>query len=235
MQGLHMAQLRREAALALAALTLAALAAAVVAATTHADDARPVDLAESRTATIRVAETYVALRSLDHRRRPVDVAVELPTMSLPFHSVLEALLEHAGVEVHRDAARPADVAIVVDCRGTTRGQLYDAAMRGQRVRELRYTDATIQGRLRLAAGTLALERSFGGSVVPASTIIGIVDGGDTRRDPAYAPFRQAFETPGGALDALGGLIRDGWGEAPLRAALGDRDPLVREAASRALE
>ncbi len=192
------------------------------------------DLDTARTATIGIDEGYRALRSLDDRRRPVDATVALPTVALPFGSVIEALLGHAGIAVAREAGAAADLRIVVLCRGTTRGQLYDAAIQGRRIRELRYTDATISGSLRLEHGGTLVERSFAGEVAPTVTIIGIVDGGDSRRDPNYAPFRAAFEAPGGFLDVLGEMLRDIWGETPLRAALGDRDPLVREAAFRAL-
>lgn len=193
------------------------------------------DLATARSATIEIDESYRTLRSLDDRRRPVDVPTALPTVTLPFRSVIETLLGHAGIAVARDAGAAADLRIVIFCRGTTRGQLYDAAIQGRRIRELRYTDAAIAGSLRLARDDALVERAFTGEIAPAVTIIGIVDGGDVRRDPNYAPFREAFEAPGGFLDALGRALCDIWGEAPLRRALGDRDPLVRAAAGRALE
>ena len=124
---------------------------------------------------------------------------------------------------------------VIDSSGTTYGQLYDAAFDSRRIRELRYTDAEIAGTLRLIAGDAAVERSFSSRIAPLVSIIGVVDRGDVRRDPNYAPFRKAFEAPGGFLDVLGATVREIWGEAPLRAALGDRDPLVREAARRNLD
>ena len=195
----------------------------------------PAPFVAARTATIQVFERYAALRSLDDRRRPVDTRVGLPTVTLPFASVLEALLRHAGIAVLREPGAAADLRISVDCHGTTTGQLYDAAVRGQRIRELRYTDATIGGALRLEAGGAVLTRGFDGQIDPPMTIIGIVDGGDVRRDPNYAPFRAAFEAPRGLLDVAGSLVLEIWGEAPLRAALNDRDPLVRDAARRALD
>lgn len=193
------------------------------------------DLAAARTATIEIDESYQALRSLDDRRRPVEMPVALPTLALPFRSVVEALLGHAGVTVVRDAGAAADLRLVILCRGTTSGQLYDAAIQGQRVRGLRYTDAAIAGTLRFGLGDTVMERAFTGEIAPRVTIIGIVDGDDVRRDPNYAPFREAFEKSPGFLDVLGAAIRDIWGEAPLRAALADRDPLVRDAAARALD
>lgn len=185
-------------------------------------------------ATVAVSERYTALRTLDSRRRPVDAPQGLGSIRLPFRSVVEGLLRHAGFDMARDGDADVELRITIDAAGTTRGQLYDAAVQGRRIRELRYSDASVAGRIRFVHEDRAVERDFAGEVAPAVTIIGIVDGGDPRRDPVYAPFRQAFEMPGGFLDALGALTLDMWGEQPLRAALGDRDPLVREAAHRAL-
>jgi len=216
------------------AALLAAVYAALLSATAPAAADELGALRQARTAALEITETYQALRSLDDRRRPVDLPQALPTVALPFRSVVEALLRHAGVELQRDLAA-ADLRIAIDCRGSTTGQLYDAAIRSQRVRELRYTDATVAGTLRFVAGGTVLERSFGGEVKPDVSIISVVDGGDFRRDPNYAPFRAAFEAPDGFLDALGEMVLDVWGKAPLEAALEDRDKLVREAARRALE
>jgi len=214
------------------ALVLAALLGAGLATSYRAGAADPVT---ATMALVSVDERYEALRSQDERRRPVDVPVALPTVSLPFRSVTEALLAHAGVAALREAGAPADINILVTCRGTTSGQLFDTAIQSRRIRGLRYTDAVISGTLRLQAGDVVVERAFAGEVAPAVTIIGIVDGGDVRSDPNYAPFRAAFEAPGGFLDMLGDAVREIWGEAPLRSALADRDPLVREAALRALD
>lgn len=155
-------------------------------------------------------------------------------MRLPFRSVVEGLLRHAGFDVAIDPEADAAVHVSITCDGTTRGQLYDAAVRGQRIRELRYNDARISGHIAIAAAEHIVERDFSGQIRPSITIIGIVDGGDLRRDPVYAPFREALEAPDGFLDAIGALMREIWGEAPLRSALEDHDPLVREAARRAL-
>src|SRR5690606_7373272 len=170
----------------------------------------------------------------DRRGIPVEVPDALPTLFLPYRSVVAAVLQHAGVEVQPDSAKGADLRVGISSHGTTRGQLYDAAKGGMRIRELRYTDAALDGELRLATATAALVRPFAAELVPAVTIIGIVDGGDLRRDPNYAPFRNAFEAPGGFLDVLGAAVLEVWGDAPLRAALHDRDPLVRAVAARAL-
>ena len=213
----------------------AAVVMALISATGTAAEADLTPLRQARTAALEIAERYEALRSLDDRRRPVDGPQALPNVVLPFRSVVEALLRHAGVELQRDPAAAADLRVAIDCRGSTGGQLYDAAIQSRRVRELRYTDAAIAGTLRLIAGNVVLERSFAGEIVPEVSIIGVVDGGDPRRDPNYAPFRAAFEAPDGFLDGLGATVREVWGEAPLEAALDDRDPLVREAARRALE
>jgi hypothetical protein len=214
------------------ALLLAALLGACLAMPRWVVAAGP---ATATTATIEIDESYAALRSLDKWRRPVDVPVALPTLSLPFRSVMEALLVHAGVATRRDAGASADISVRVTCEGTTYGQLYDTAIQSRRIRGLRYTDAAIFGTLRFETGDVVVERTFAGEVAPAVTIIGIVDGGDVRSDPNYAPFRAAFEAPGGFLDVLGDAVREVWGQAPLRAALADRDPLVREAALRALD
>lgn len=216
------------------AAILAVVCAAVLSATAAAAEGELGPLRQARTAVLEITESYQALRRLDDRRRPVDVPQALPTVALPFRSVVEGLLRHAGVELRPDGAA-GDLRIAIDCRGTTSGQLYDAAIRGQRVRELRYTDAAITGTLRFLAGDAALERSFAGDVKPTVSIIGVVDGGDFRRDPDYAPFRTAFEAPEGFLDVLSRVVLDLWGRAPLQAALEDRDKLVREAARRALE
>jgi hypothetical protein len=214
---------------------LAAAVMALHATTAAALDGNLAPLRQAQTAGLEIAENYDALRSLDDRRRPVEVPQALPNVALPFRSVVEALLRHAGVELLRDPAAAADLRIAIDCRGTTSGQLYDAAIRGQRIRELRYTDAAVAGTLRLVAGDVGLERSFAGEIVPEVSIIGVVDGRDPRRDPNYAPFRTAFEADDGFLDVLGEMVAEVWGKAPLEAALADRDPLVREAARRALE
>lgn len=218
--------------LALAAWAFASLQAATAA---HAEDSGLAPLRAAATATIDLQEGYTAVRTLDGRGIPADIPAALPTLSLPYRSVVAALLKHAGVEVLPETASAADLRITVISHGTTRGQLYDAASGGQRIRELRYTDATLDGELRLAAGASALTRSFSGQVAPAVTIIGIVDGSDHRRDPHYAPFRDAFEIPGGFLDVLGALVLEVWGDGPLRAAAADRDPLVRAVAARAAD
>jgi hypothetical protein len=209
------------------------VAALLLPATAAATETGLAPLRQARTAALEIVESYDALRSLDDRRRPVEVPQALPNVALPFRSVIEALLRHAGVELLRDPAAAADLHIAIDCRGTTNGQLYDAAIQSRRVRELRYTDAVIAGRLRFVAGDVVLERSFAGEIVPEVSIIGVVDGGDPRRDPNYAPFRATFEAQGGFLDVLGGIILEIWGKAPLEAAVADRDPLVRAAAQRA--
>ncbi len=186
-------------------------------------------------ATIALSETYTALRALDTHRRPIDEPQTLAGVTLPFRSVVEGLLRHAGIEVPRDPSPEAGVTIIIECEGTTRGQLYDASVQSQRIRELRYTDARVTGWIRIAAADRIAERGFAGEVALAVSIIGIVDGHDPRRDAIYAPFHEAFEAPGGFLDALGDAAREIWGEMPLRAALDDRDPLVREVARRALD
>ena len=192
-------------------------------------------LRQARTATLDLTESYRALRTLDDHGRPVEVPRALPTITLPFRSVIEALLRHAAVELQPDASADGDLRIVIDSRGATDGQLYDAAFGSRRIRELRYADAEITGTLRLIAGDVVVERRFGGTIAPLVSIIGVVDSGDFRRDPNYAPFRAAFEARDGFLDMLGAMVKEIWGEAPLRAALEDRDPLVREAARRNLE
>jgi hypothetical protein len=213
---------------------VAVVIAALHAATAAAAEGDLTPLRQARTAALEIVESYEALRSLDDRRRPVEVPQPLPNVALPFRSVVDGLLRHAGVELLRDPAAAAGLRIAIDCRGATNGQLYDAAIQSRRIRELRYTDAAIVGTLRLVAGDAVLERGFAGEIRPDVSIIGVVDGRDPRRDPNYAPFRAAFEAQGGFLDVLGGTVGEIWGKAPLEAALDDRDPLVREAARRAL-
>jgi hypothetical protein len=201
-----------------------------------ADAAEPdlTSLRQARTAVLVVTESYTSLRNLDDRGRPVDATQVLRNVELPVRSVVEATLRHAGVALQRDGTAAANLRITVDIGGTTTGQLYDASIDGRRIRELRYTDAKLVGALSFGDDTIVVERTFTGDIPPAVSIIAVVDGGDTRRDPRYAPFRAAFEAPGGFLDVLAATIQDIWGDPALRAALADRDPLVREAARRGL-
>jgi hypothetical protein len=59
-------------------------------------------------------------------------------------------------------------------------------------------------------------------------------GYDPYRDPENAPFREAFEAPGGFAEAIARLVGDIYGNAVLEVARSDRDPLVRRAAELAL-
>lgn len=191
-------------------------------------DAEAYDRARAATAvTIAVEERYEATSQWTGTVRQAD----LPLVRQPYADLAQRLFELAGIAIaseSRDAP-----ALRIEAHGVTEATLYDTSINGVRLRETMYRAARITGTIALdtAAGTIL--RPFEGTIPPPFDFM-VTYGYDPYRDPANAPFREAFEAPGGYAQAIARLVGDIYGDAVLEAARSDRDPLVRRAAELAL-
>ncbi len=183
-------------------------------------------ISAARTSTevaIVVSENYEATSRWTGTTRQQD----LPFIRQPYADLARRLFELAGVTATNDAGNV--LTLQIDAGGTTEATLYDSSIQGQRIRETNYRAARIGGSIRLETTAGTIERRFDG-VIPAPYEFMVTFGYDLYRDPNNAPFREAFEAPGGYAATIAALIRDLYGEAVLLTALTDRDPLVRRAA-----
>jgi hypothetical protein len=177
---------------------------------------------EAGTFEIAVVERYEATSRWTGTTKQQD----LPLMRQPYADLAKRLFELAGIAA---ASGAADLSLEVEAHGTAQATLYDSSVNGERIREPNYRAARIVGTIRLETVAGTIVRKFDGGV-PAPYEFMVTFGYDLYRDPNNAPFREAFEAPGGYAATLAALVRDIYGEAVLLAALGDRDPLVQRAA-----
>lgn len=175
--------------------------------------------------TITVSDTYRATSRFDG----VALHDDIPYVDQPFAAIARRLFEIAGVR----AADDAPLRLSIEAQGTTDAALYDTSIDGVRVREAMYRSAILSGTIRLQLGPGTVERTFEGSIGSPYDFM-MTFGYDPYRDPSNAPFREAFEAPGGYLEAIATLVGDVYGASVLETALKDRDPLVRRAAELAL-
>lgn len=219
-----MSALKRAALSTIATLVVIGLAA--FAPSVHADDAETA--ARSATSVIIiVSERYEATSRWTGTVNQQD----LPYIHQPYADLAERLFNLAGVDTTTNA--DASITLNIDAVGRAEATLYDSSVNGHRIREPNYRASTIGGTIRLKTDAGTIERAFNGVIPPPYEFM-VTFGYDLYRDPNNAPFREALEAPGGYAEVLAILIGDLYGEAVLREAMADRDPLVRRAAEQAL-
>ncbi len=173
--------------------------------------------------TIVVSERYEATSGWTGTTQQQD----LPYIKQPYADLAQRLFELAGVTASAGAVDA--MTLWIEVHGTAEATLYDSSINGARIRETNFRAARITGTIRLETAAGAIERDFDGTI-PAPYKFMVTFGYDLYRDPNNAPFRDAFEAPGGYAAALAAMIRDIYGETVLQTGLTDRDPLVRRAA-----
>ena len=143
---------------------------------------------------------------------------------LPFKPLARSFLGHAGARLVR--GDDAEAVLHIEVLGGAHGMLYDFMEHWQRVRQLRFIGADIQGRvvLETAAGLVCGAR-FAGEI-RARTGIPIIIGRDYREAAGLAPFDQALAEPGSFVAALAAVIGAIYGPEALAAARADPDPAV---------
>lgn len=174
-------------------------------------------------ASIDVAEQYEATSAFSGTESPGT----LPYMSQPFADLAGRLLALVGVA--EIAAHDHGIRLRVEATGTTEAVLYDTSIGGQRIRDTTFRSASLTGTIRIETSAGSLERSFAGSI-PAPFDFMVTFGHDPYSDPNNAPFREAFEAPGGYADTIARLLAEIYGPDILNRAAADDDPLVRRAA-----
>jgi hypothetical protein len=177
----------------------------------------------AQSASIVVAERYDATS----RFAGTAPAQDLPYISLPYADLAARLLRLAEVAILSAPAH--DMAITVVATGQTEAVLYDSSVNGQRIRDTTYRSAMLSGTILIETEAGSIERTFAGSI-PAPFNFMVTFGYDPYRDPNNAPFREAFEAPGGYADVLARLLGEIYGQTLLDLATKDHDPLVRRAA-----
>ena len=205
---------------------LVAIGVAALAPMAMADDA--IEAARSAgSIVIVVAERYEATSRWTGTVNQQD----LPYLRQPYADLAERLFALAGIAIAPGEGGP--LTLVVDAAGLTEATLYDSSVNGQRIREPNYRNARITGTIRLETASGTIERHFVGDIPPPYEFM-VTFGYDLYRDPNNAPFRDALEAPGGYAEVLAVLIGEIYGDAVMKGALADRDPLVRRAAELAL-
>jgi hypothetical protein len=179
-------------------------------------------------ASIEVAERYEATSAFSG----MESQRTLPYVSQPFADLAARLLGLAGVA--EIAAPGGGIRLTVEAIGTTEAVLYDTSIGGQRIRDTTFRSANLMGTIRIETIGGLLERSFAGSI-PAPFDFMVTFGYDPYSDPNNAPFREAFEAPGGYADTVARLLAEIYGPGILDRAATDEDPLVRRAAALATQ
>lgn len=213
-------------------LTVVALVASVTAQLAHADGDGPV-LAAAQGA-IQIELSVDARFEATSRYVGTVQQQDLPYVSQPFADLTERLLRLANIEATGALEDdPEPVRLSIRAHGVAEAALYDTSVGGVRIRETIYRAANLAGSITLETAAGSLQRNFEGDI-PQPFAFMKTFGYDPYRDPSNAPFRQAFEAPGGFAEAIARLVGDIYGRAVLEGALGHNDPLVRRAAELAL-
>lgn len=144
----------------------------------------------------------------------------------PFRALARRMMNYTG---------DADGALRIEAEGVALGSLYDYMENRMRLRHLRFTGVTIEGRVSLASRRAGLRctATFAGTIAPrtAGLVVGVWD---YRESPHLAPFVAALAEPGSFVAALAAIIGAVYGPAPLIAASGDADEIVAGHARKAL-
>jgi hypothetical protein len=148
----------------------------------------------------------------------------------PFADLAERLFALANIATNDGTV---GYRLLIDAYGVAEAALYDSSVNGQRIREATYRSASLSGTITVQTASGTQTRRFDG-YVPSPFPFMKTFGYDPFRNPDNAPFREAFEAPGGYAQTIARLIGDYYGEGVLRIALDDNDPLVRRAAEMAL-
>ena len=179
-------------------------------------------------ASVEVAERYEATSAFSG----TESQRTLPYMSQPFADLAVRLLHLVGVAHIVDS--DGQMRVTVEALGTTEAVLYDTSIGGQRIRDTTFRSANLNGTIRIETNAGTLERSFSGSI-PAPFDFMVTFGYDPYSDPDNAPFREAFEAPGGYAEVIARLLSEIYGPDILNRASADGDPLVRRAAELATQ
>ena len=133
-------------------------------------------------------------------------------------------------------ANDPDATLRIEAEGLALGTLYDFMRDRMRLRHLRFTGASIEGRVSLSSKLAAMTCAarFEGTIAPrrAGIIVGVWD---YRESPHLAPFDAAAAEPGSFVTALAAIIGVVYGPDPLTAASADPHDAVARAARNALE
>jgi hypothetical protein len=179
-------------------------------------------------ASVEVVERYEATSPFSG----TELHRTLPYMSQPFADLAARLLRLAGVMdiVEVDG----EIRLTVEALGTTEAVLYDTSIGGQRIRDTTFRSSNLKGTIRIETDVGSLERPFTGSI-PAPFDFMVTFGYDPYSDPSNAPFREAFEAPGGYADTIARLLAEIYGPGILDRAATVEDPLIRPAADLATQ
>ena len=135
------------------------------------------------------ADSVIGDRGLVRGKFPLERAIH------PFRPLVRRLMENE------------DASLLIQAEGLALGSLYDFMENRVRLRHLRFTGATIEGRVSLTSkqAGLTCAARFAGAMAPrnAGLIVGVWD---YRESPQFAPFEAALAEPGSFTTALAAVI-----------------------------
>ena len=158
------------------------------------------------------ADSRIGDQGLVHGRFPITRSIR------PFRKPASLLMNHAGVRLASDGVG----VLHIEAQGLALGTLYDFMENRVRLRHVRFTGATIEGRVTLRAmqDERRCSARFIGTIdsLRSGLVVGVWD---YREAPNFAPFDKALSEPGSFVAALMTVINAVYGPSATKAARAD--------------